>query len=228
MAETSKAHPRRMQEQWYQRFVRLPVLDIGSGVDPLPLLGTVHWDYQWTYVESESQLTCVNSPGPRDAQTLAGIPDGSFATVYASHILEHLPDPRAALRNWWRVLQPGGNLIVAVPHRDLYEKRRTHPSRWNPHDREGGGGHLSFWLPDRYEDPHTLSLVGECANALGNVDVMDFRVIDAGYDYTLPEDVHPVGEYAIEIILRKPHDQSTSGRLSPDEGGAAAHAGGLP
>src|SRR5574337_1812195 len=179
MAETRKAHERRVREGWYRRFLRDPILDVGSGVDPLPIKGAIHWDYQWTYREDETALTWDNDPGDRDAQTLSGLADESFGTVYASHILEHLPDPVEALRNWYRVLKPGGFLLFAVPHRDLYEKKKEHPSRWNPREREGGGGHLTFWLPDRAEEPDTLSLAATIAKALpGNAELHDFRVVD--------------------------------------------------
>lgn len=97
-----------------------------------------------------------------------------------------------------------GRLIVCVPHRDLYEKKKEKPSRWNPHTRWDGGGHLTFWLPDRDEAPDTLSFDRVLKEALPNAIREDFKILDAGYDYSLPEDVHPVGEYAIEVILRKP------------------------
>lgn len=35
--------------------------------------------------------------------------------VYASHVLEHLVDYRKALREWYRVLKPGGKLLLLVP-----------------------------------------------------------------------------------------------------------------
>ena len=205
MSETRKAHDRRMREGWYGRFMAPPILDVGSGTDPLPIRGVTHWDYQWVYEEGPDgdSIAWKNEAGDRDAQTLSAFPDGSFSTVYASHILEHLLDPSEALRNWWRVLVPGGFLIVVVPHRDLYEKKAEHPSRWNPHDREGGGGHVSFWLPDRFEEPHTLSLIDVVRSSIDRAEVLDFRVVDDGYDYSLPADVHPVGEYAIELVLRK-------------------------
>ena len=204
MAETRKAHDRRVREGWYQKFFKNPILDIGSGVDPLPFTGITRWDYQWTYDEVEGGIRWKNEPGDRDAQSLAGLEDESFNTVYASHILEHLPDPVEALRNWWRVLKPSGMLLIMVPHRDLYEKKLTHPSRWNPRDREGGGGHLTFWLPDVAEAPDTLSLIETIQKAIPACYVHEFRVVDDGYDYSLPVDVHPVGEFAIEIALQKP------------------------
>jgi SAM-dependent methyltransferase len=44
--------------------------------------------------------------------------DGSFDTVIANHVLYHLDDPDAALREFARVLRLGGRLAVAVDGRD--------------------------------------------------------------------------------------------------------------
>ncbi len=50
-------------------------------------------------------------------------------------------DPKVALKNWWRVLKPGGYLIIYLPHRDLYEKKKNLPSRFNTN-------HTHFFLID--------------------------------------------------------------------------------
>lgn len=56
-----------------------------------------------------------------DAIDLSRFADGSFAELYASHVLEHF-DYRErillALREWHRVLAPGGVLRVSVPDLD--------------------------------------------------------------------------------------------------------------
>ena len=40
--------------------------------------------------------------------------------VFSSHLLEHLEDPVKALKEWWRLLKVKGNLVLYLPHKDLY------------------------------------------------------------------------------------------------------------
>jgi predicted SAM-dependent methyltransferase len=41
--------------------------------------------------------------------------DNTFDVIYCSHVLEHVPDDRKALREFWRVLKIGGWAILQVP-----------------------------------------------------------------------------------------------------------------
>lgn len=52
-------------------------------------------------------------------------PDASFDLVVASDVLEHIEDEQQALREWRRVLRPGGQLLVYVP---------AYPQLWSQHD----------------------------------------------------------------------------------------------
>jgi SAM-dependent methyltransferase len=45
------------------------------------------------------------------------LPDGSFDLVLCSHVLEHVPDDRAAMRELHRVLGDDGVALVLVPYR---------------------------------------------------------------------------------------------------------------
>lgn len=55
-----------------------------------------------------------------DAARLDIFASQSMDFVYSSHTLEHIEDPAAALKEWWRVLKQGGNLILYLPHKDFY------------------------------------------------------------------------------------------------------------
>lgn len=52
-----------------------------------------------------------------DVSDLSQFADGSVAEILASNILEHFPHTRTAgvLKEWHRVLAPGGKLYVSVP-----------------------------------------------------------------------------------------------------------------
>ena len=47
--------------------------------------------------------------------TDTGLPDGAKTLVWCSHVLEHIPDDRAALAEVRRILAPGGLLVLQVP-----------------------------------------------------------------------------------------------------------------
>ena len=51
--------------------------------------------------------------------------DCAYDAVIASHVIEHLADPLGAMREWRRVIEPGGLLLLIVPHRDrTFDHRR--------------------------------------------------------------------------------------------------------
>ena len=43
-------------------------------------------------------------------------PDQTFDFIINEHVLEHLPDPISALKEWRRVLKPEGYLFLFLPH----------------------------------------------------------------------------------------------------------------
>jgi ubiquinone/menaquinone biosynthesis C-methylase UbiE len=49
-------------------------------------------------------------------EVLALLPDASVDGIYSSHFMEHLTDIGALIRELERVLKPGGELRVIVPH----------------------------------------------------------------------------------------------------------------
>lgn len=65
-----------------------------------------------------------------DANDLSRYVTKSYDFVFASHVLEHMEDPRHALEEWLSVVRPGGHLVVIVPDEDLYEQG-SFPSVFN-------------------------------------------------------------------------------------------------
>jgi 2-polyprenyl-3-methyl-5-hydroxy-6-metoxy-1,4-benzoquinol methylase len=46
----------------------------------------------------------------------AAFAERSFDVIAMSHVIEHLPDPRAVLRECFRILRPGGTLVLITPN----------------------------------------------------------------------------------------------------------------
>ena len=47
--------------------------------------------------------------------TSISYPDESFDIIYCSHVLEHVPDDRKAINEFYRVLKQGGWALIVVP-----------------------------------------------------------------------------------------------------------------
>jgi SAM-dependent methyltransferase len=165
-------------------------IDVGAGRKPAP----------WWKLLGPPPIQVDTWDQPQgDAHHLKGVADGAYDFLFASHILEHLERPELALHNWVRVVRPGGVLLIAVPHRDLYEQKRRLPSRWNPN-------HKRFYLPEEDEPPDTVGLLPWLYRLS---DELPFRVaaVQTGdWGYRRPgAGKHPLGEYQIDALLwRKP------------------------
>lgn len=51
----------------------------------------------------------------RDATELTGLADEAYDFILSSHCLEHIANPLRALREWRRVVRPGGHIILILP-----------------------------------------------------------------------------------------------------------------
>jgi ubiquinone/menaquinone biosynthesis C-methylase UbiE len=99
------------------------LLDVGSGYSMFFQI-TTDWDFEITCCDLDSAaMQKMRGLAPQwewivaDAVHLP-FEDRSFDVVYAGEIIEHVGDPAAALREWGRVLKPGGIFILTTPNRN--------------------------------------------------------------------------------------------------------------
>lgn len=122
--------------------------------------------------------------------------DSSQQFVFASHIMEHIPqaDLDAAFLDWFRVLRVGGVLFIELPHQHLAEKKKTLPSQfYHPH-------HHTFWTPGTF-----VSFVERLLEP-NSYRIRHLKDCDEEYDYSVgPNDPqnYYIDRIAFECIIEK-------------------------
>ena len=126
-----------------------------------------------------------------DAQGPFPIESGTFDTVLARHILEHLTPTVKALGEWGRVLKNGGRLIITVPNHEL---RNTipmnfeHCSSFTPRSLNDLMSVLGWKTIGIYDPGNRVSFIGvfEKTDAVRCADEhvpKDLKVLDSGNGY---------------------------------------------
>ena len=88
-----------------------------------------------------------------DREGLQAYADGQFEVVVSSDVLEHLENPAVILREFRRVVRPGGHVFITLPSCwNLYERlrflRTGNSSRYRSERRSPKNGHISM-LPSQ-------------------------------------------------------------------------------
>lgn len=192
MHELSKSIQRRLHDSnFVTRYFSGEGVDIGAGPDPL-----TH------YIELFPLVTAVRAwdLADGDAELMASCPDNQFDFVHSSHCLEHMRNPDIALKNWFRILKPGGHLIVIVPDEDMYEQG-VFPSTFNTDHK------WTFTVFKTASWSNRSRNVVELIKALGeSVDLIKLEQLINSYRFKLPrfdQTQTAIGESAIEFVVRK-------------------------
>lgn len=211
MKECSKSIARRQSDpNFLNRYFSGDGIDIGGAPDPLSL-------YRELFPRMGSVRIWDLADG--DAELMEGVGDATFDFVHSSHCLEHLNDPARGLENWFRILKPGGYLIVTVPDEDLYEQG-VFPSSFN-------SDHKWTFTIFKQESwsAHSRNLLA-MLSALGPAaDIQKLQLLSASFRYELPrfdQTLTPIAEAGIEFVIRKRPDAEVEfgGRRPP--GGAVS------
>jgi hypothetical protein len=111
--------------------------------------------------------------------TALDLPDASFDAVLCSHVLEHIDDDMAAMRELRRVTAGGGWCLVMVPLDINRQRTYEDSSIVSPQDRE-----LAFW-----QDDHVRLYAPDIGE----------RLAAAGFAV---ECIRPFGEFGMEMATR--------------------------
>jgi SAM-dependent methyltransferase len=204
--ECSKAIPRRLRDSNFTRFYfRGEGIDVGGKPDPLAL-------YAELFPGIKSIRTWDLEDG--DAQFMAGVQDDAFDFVHSSHCLEHLRYPEEGLKNWLRILKPGGYMVVMVPDEDLYEQG-VFPSTFNADHK------ATYTIFKKHSWSTRSKNLLDLFRSLGReTRVEKIELLTGTYRFDLPrydQTLTPIGECGIEFVIRKadPQEALSGGRTRP-------------
>src|SRR5579863_5575294 len=142
-----------------------------DGLEGLEIGGSAHnaFGLKTRNVDNTAELTCfkqeeiklcgealpvdIVSPGDQ-----LPFEDSSVDFVISSHAIEHFSDPIKALKEWYRVVKPGGYLYIIAPHKERTfdkDRERTPLAELIERHRTGigpdpYGPHCSVWITEDF------------------------------------------------------------------------------
>lgn len=107
--DTSRGREAQKIAPWAVQYLEGKGFDIGCGAEKV-----VAWA---TGVDLHTNADVV-----QDGAKLDTVADQTVDFVFSSHFIEHVPDWKAALEEWWRVIKVGGHLVLYWPHPHHYPR----------------------------------------------------------------------------------------------------------
>jgi predicted SAM-dependent methyltransferase len=145
-------------------------LDIGYGGDPI-VPSAICIDLDTPYANYLSHPQHLHG----DASSLYWFIDECLDYAYSSHVLEDFIDTEDVLREWSRVLKPGGNLVLFLPDEQAYRAycavNGNEPNKHHIHQE------------------FSLNYLKEIVGLIGGLEVI--------------HELYPVAEYSFELVLKK-------------------------
>jgi SAM-dependent methyltransferase len=171
--------------------VRPVRLNLGCGDKILP--GYVNVDVVEARAGMKPDVVC-------DLHDLAPFDDASADEILSVHVVEHFWrwEIRDVLREWVRVLKPGGKMVVECPN--ILSACRTFLENPAQFSREGQDGQRTMWVfygDPKWKDPLMIHRWGytpeSLRDLLGEVGLTDVRQEPAQFKLREPRDMRIVG-----------------------------------
>ncbi|MDQ8193291.1 class I SAM-dependent methyltransferase [Coraliomargarita sp. SDUM461004] len=164
ISETSK-----VREQLLQYCVG-DGLDLGYGGDPISE-SAICMDLPKKYAAYQSHPQHLHG----DARDLHWFRDDVLDYVYSSHVLEDFEDTESVLKEWLRVVRPGGSVVLFLPDEQTYRKHCM--SLGKPPNEH----HIHEFFGPKY--------LWEIVEKLENAEVI--------------HEAFPIGIYSFEMVIKK-------------------------
>jgi predicted SAM-dependent methyltransferase len=160
MNETEKTNKLR-GSKFLEQYMSGKLIDIGAGKDLV-----CEWAERFDIEDGDANF--ITSYRKK----------ASYDTVHSSHCLEHMFDPKSALKEWWELVKPNGYMIIVVPDENLYEQG-IWPSNFNSdHKNTFRLNESTSWSPVSHN-------IHKLFESLPNLEVISSERQDAFYDYNL-------------------------------------------
>jgi SAM-dependent methyltransferase len=110
----------------FRKRFNLPIYDYVSALDNCDFSQNTKWAFH-------TQAYCFSKHKPCgrtyfcEGADLKEIATSQYDFLLSSHNLEHFANPIKGLKEWQRVVKPGGHLVIVLPHyaKTLYDHPRT-------------------------------------------------------------------------------------------------------
>jgi SAM-dependent methyltransferase len=169
-------------------------LDISDASDPLS-----------SYTSSFPKISALDllDQAATHPEYLDNIPNDTYDFVHSAFQLQYFEQPFVAVRNWLRVIKPGGFLIIKVPDEDLW-----YQGVWPPTVDPAAKFSFSLYKSKSWNVQYSINSYSFFTQNAIYIDVLKGDRLDENYNYATPniDQISNSCECGVEFVLRRRTD----------------------